>query len=99
MVVMFLTTSAFSIVSTVLRPRPGTIVDYSWKHLDRTNSFAVETFIKQNLKSPHVGEAKEILRTLESSDWKRILSETDQSRKISELDLYLRMDPAVYPAA
>jgi hypothetical protein len=96
-VVMYLMTIAFGVIFPFLRPKQSTDVDFFWRHLDRTNSFAVATFIKQNPESPHVKQAKDILRGLESFDWNRIQSETDPSRKASELDLYLRMDPAVYP--
>lgn len=96
-VVMLLTTSALRAIVPLLTPKPSSNVDFFWKRLDRTNSFAVATFIKQNPDSPHLQEAKQILTTLESSDWKRIQAEADPLRKASELDLYLKMDPQVYP--
>ncbi len=93
--VMFLTINACYVVAPLLKPKPDK--DFLWTHLDRTNSFAVGTFIRTNPGGPHNEEAKKLLKTLEASDWNRIQTETSLQRKASELDLYLRMDSQVYP--
>jgi hypothetical protein len=92
---MFLTTSACFIVTPMLKRKPDK--DLFWKHLDRTNSFAVATFLKNDPSGPHAYETKDLLRTLEASDWNRIQAETNLQRKASELDRYLRMDRQFYP--